>query len=101
MLDANDMANIDQQPIDSLRCLGQVSKRMLAEADINNVGQLKELGAAEAYLRVSFFNHKKISLNLLYAMHAGLLDMSWPAISKDMREKWREELEIIKDGDNE
>ncbi len=85
--------DIDNKPVSALRCLGPVSVRLLAEAGIDTVGDLKELGAAEAYLRASFANPEKISLNLLYALHAGLMDLRWPAITLEMRDMWKQELE--------
>lgn len=90
------LLHIDNKPVSALRCLGPVSVKLLAEADIDTVGDLKELGPAEAYLRVSFAHPKKISLNLLYAMHAGLIDMSWPSITLEMREAWKQEVEELK-----
>ncbi len=83
----------DNRSIDKLRCLGPVSVRLLAEAGIDTIGDLKELGATEAYLRVKFTSPKNVSLNLLYALHAGLLDIPWPAISLEMRNAWKQELE--------
>ena len=88
--------SIDSQPVSALRCLGPVSVRLLGEAGIDSVGELKELGACEAYLRASFASPKKISLNLLYALHAGLLDIPWPTITANMRAAWVTELEKVK-----
>ena len=88
--------DIDNKPVSALRCLGAVSVEYLAEADIETVGDLKEAGPAEAYLRACFVSPKKISLNLLYALHAGLLDLPWSAITPEMRDKWLQELEKVK-----
>ena len=88
--------DIDNQPVSALRCLGPVFVRLLGDAGVDNIGELKEIGAAEAYLRASFVCPKKISLNLLYALHAGLLDMPWPAITPQMRAAWISEMEKVK-----
>lgn len=69
-------------PVLSLRNLGQKSALMLAEAGIRTVGELRALGAVRAYLRVKSLRPKSASLNLLWAIAAGLEDRDWRALSK-------------------
>ena len=64
-------------PVASLRNLGSKSAMMLAEAGISTVGELRALGAVRAYLRVKSMRPKLASLNLLWAIAAGLDDRDW------------------------
>ena len=50
---------------------------MLNEAGIATLGELHELGAVKAYMRVKSFRPKFASLNLLWALAAGLEDRDW------------------------
>ena len=50
---------------------------MLAEAGIRTLDELEELGAVRAYLRVKQIRPKFASLNLLWALAAGLEDRDW------------------------
>ena len=69
-------------PVASLRNLGPKSAMMLAETGIRTVGELRTLGAARAYLRVKSLRPKSASLNLLWAIAAGLEDRDWRELSK-------------------
>lgn len=66
----------------SLRNLGPKSALMLAEAGIRTIDELRELGAARAYLRVKALRPKSASLNLLWALAAGLEDRDWRGLGK-------------------
>ena len=55
---------------------------MLAEAGIHDLDELKELGAVRAYMRVKSLRPKSASLNLLWALAAGLDDRDWRELSK-------------------
>lgn len=65
--------NEDRMPVARLRNLGPKSAWMLAEAGIRTIAELRLLGAAKAYRRVQ----DKASLNLLWAIAAGLADRDW------------------------
>ena len=64
-----------------LRNLGPASCKMLEAAGIRNVEHLRALGPALAFLHVQKKGHA--SLNLLYAMAAGLEDRDWRDLSAD------------------
>jgi DNA transformation protein and related proteins len=72
---------IDSHPVGSLRNLGPKSARMLIEAGVLTVGELRRLGPVKAYARVKALAPKRASLNLLWAMAAGLDDRDWRALS--------------------
>ena len=63
-------------PTGRLRGVGPTTARMLREVEIESVEALREIGAVQAYLRLRF-RFERLSLNALYALHAGLLDRDW------------------------
>ena len=67
----------------SLRNLGPKSDAMLAEIGIETVDQLRALGAVEVYSRLKFALGDRVSLNALWAIHAGLQDQHWQRISPE------------------
>ena len=69
--------------VSSLRNLGPKSAMMLAESGIRTLDELRELGAARAYVRVKALRPKAVSLNLLWAIAAGLEDRDWRELSKE------------------
>lgn len=54
---------------------------MLAEAGIRTIGELRELGAVKAYVRVKAIRKRGASVNLLWSMAAGLEGRHWRDIS--------------------
>lgn len=68
----------DLLPVAGLRNLGPKSARLLAEAGVRTIAELRLLGAAKAYRRVK----GRASLNLLWAMAAGLEDRDWRTITE-------------------
>lgn len=71
--------NEDRLPVAQLRNLGPKSALMLAEAGIRTIAELRALGAVKAYRRVK----GKASLNLLWAIAAGLADRDWRDLDED------------------
>lgn len=71
--------NEDRLPVAHLRNLGPKSAVMLAEAGIRTVAELRLLGAVKAYRRVK----AKASLNLLWAIAAGLEDRDWRDLDEE------------------
>ena len=78
-----------------LRNLGPASARMLAEAGVTTLAELQQLGAVRAYRRVSQLQHGKASLNLLWALAAGLQDRDWRSLSRDEKDSLRRELRAM------
>jgi TfoX/Sxy family transcriptional regulator of competence genes len=56
---------------------------MLREAGISTIEELRVLGAVKAYARVKALQPKAASLNLLWAIAAGLEDRDWRELDKD------------------
>ena len=61
--------------------LGPQSQAMLARAGIRTVEQLRELGAAAAYVRTKRVDCRA-SLNLLWAMESALTGEPWQQVAK-------------------
>lgn len=68
--------NGDAAPIEALRNLGPKSGAMLRQVGIATIGALRNAGAVGAYLRVQAI-WAGASLNLLWALVAGLQDRDW------------------------
>lgn len=79
-------------PIESLPNLGPASSRWLREAGIDSVSQLRKLGAIEAYLLVKR-RQPKASLNLLWALAAGLEGRDWRALTDQEKTALKQTLE--------
>jgi predicted flap endonuclease-1-like 5' DNA nuclease len=70
--------------ISMLRNLGPASARMLADAGITTLVQLRRLGSVAAYVRARRAN-RGASLNLLYALEGALQGMHWRAVRRGRR----------------
>ena len=71
------------EDIEHVRNLGPKSAWVLKEAGIETQTALRELGAVEAYRRVKFQFPRFASLNLLWALEAGLRDIDWRALTAE------------------
>ena len=74
-----------------MRNLGPKSAIMLAEAGIATLDELKELGAVRAYLRVKTLHPKSVSLNLLWALAAGIEGRDWRDLQPEEKAALRAE----------
>lgn len=82
--------------VSALRNLGPKSAMILAEAGIRTLGELRELGAVRAYLRVKSLRPKSASLNLLWALAAGLEDRDWRELTKNEKDKLTAEARALR-----
>lgn len=80
------------EPIENLRNLGLASAAWLREVEITTIGELARLGPALAYRLVNQAQ-SKVSLNLLWAMAAGLSDRDWRDLTEEEKESLRKEVE--------
>lgn len=78
--------------IESLPNLGPKSSRWLREAGITTVGQLESLGPVVAY-RLVKQHQPAASLNLLWALAAGLQGKDWRELTEAERRQLRQEVE--------
>lgn len=84
------MTNDD--PIESLLNLGPMSGQWLREAGITTVAELQRLGPVVAY-RLVKQRQPKASLNLLWALAAGLDAKDWRELTEATKKRLRKEAE--------
>ena len=80
-------------PIEKLRNLGPRSARWLMQAGIETEADLRCLGAAGAYQRVRLLSPDGVSLNLLYALQAALMDIHWMQLPAEIKADLRRQIE--------
>ncbi len=73
---------------------GLKSQQMLAQAGIQTIEQLRELGAVRAYLQVKRSGVNS-SLNILWAMEGALSGRHWQEVAKHDRLRLLLELEDV------
>ena len=78
-------------PIENLRNLGPASAAWLREVGITTIGELERMGAEAAY-RLVKQHQPKASLNLLWALAAGLADRDWRELSEEQKEELRRQV---------
>lgn len=79
-------------PIESLLNLDPKSGQWLREARINTIADLERLGPVVAY-RVVKQRQPKASLNLLWALAAGLKGQDWRELTEATKKRLRKEVE--------
>jgi DNA transformation protein len=79
------------EPIDNLPNLGPTSASWLRDAGIKTITDLERFGPVAAY-RLVKQKFPQASLNLLWALEAGLLGKDWRELSDEAKERLSEEL---------
>lgn len=79
-------------PIESLHNLGPKSRQWLRDAGITTISELERLGPVVAY-RLVKRHQPKASLNLLWAMVAGLEGKDWRELTEATKNRLRKEAE--------
>lgn len=77
----------------AMRNLGPASARMLVEAGVRSVDELRAIGAVEAFRRVLFARGGRSTAVLLWALHDALTDQRWDRIPDDEKARLRAALE--------
>ena len=80
------------EPIENLRNLGPTSGVWLREVGITTIAELERLGPTLAF-RLVKSKQPKASLNLLWALAAGLQDCDWREVSVQEKERLRRDAE--------
>lgn len=75
------------EPINNLRNLGATSAAWLRDVGILTRSDLDRFGPAMAF-RLVKQRQPTVSLNLLWAMAAGLEDRDWRELSKEEKDRW-------------
>jgi DNA transformation protein len=78
--------------LSSLRNIGKTSEGWLNEVGIYTVDDLRQVGVIEAYCRLKAAFPDTVSLNVLYSIEAGLLDMDWRAIPDERKAELRAQI---------
>jgi DNA transformation protein len=73
--------------------IGPKSKQLLADVGIHPIDDVVELGVVATYKRVKAAYPEKVSLNLLYALQAALLDLPWNELPPDIKEELKQQVE--------
>jgi DNA transformation protein and related proteins len=74
--------------------LGQKSARGLRAVGVNTIGDLEALGPLEVYARV-VISGQQPSLNLLWAMVAGLRGAHWNSLTRAERDALKAQVEAL------
>jgi hypothetical protein len=69
---------------------------MLAEAGIRTLDELEALGAVKAFARVKALRPNSASLNLLWALAAGLEDRDWRDLTADEKAALSAEVRLLR-----
>lgn len=77
--------------IENLRNLGPASAAWLREIGVTTIGELERMGAVVAY-RLVKQQQPRASLNLLWAVAAGLAERDWRDLTDEQKEKLRREV---------
>jgi DNA transformation protein len=82
-------------PLQALSGLGPVTEGRLRELGIETLGELRAIGAVEAYRRLKFMMPKQVSLNALYALEAVLRGCHWLHLPPDVKSALQAEAQAI------
>lgn len=76
-----------------MKNIGPKSKEWLAAVGVRTLDDVAGLGAVETYKRVKAACPEKVSLNLLYALQAALLDLPWNELPPDIKDELKRQVE--------
>ncbi len=82
-------------PVDTLPGIGPVTQGWLKEAGIRTEGELRAIGAVEAYRRLKFMLPRQVTLNALYALEASLSGRHWLDLSPDVKTALQQQARTI------
>lgn len=80
-------------PIEDLRNLGPKTGQLLRDVGVATIEDLRKIGPVEAYYRLKSLSPQNVSLNALWAMQAGLLDIHWQQLPTEIKSELRRALE--------
>ena len=82
-------------PIDTLPGIGPVTRGWLEDAGIRTAGELRSMGAVEAYRRLKFMLPRRVNLNALYALEAALRGCHWLDLPQDVKTALQQQAKAI------
>lgn len=92
------MASSDNRAFDELAALpslGQTSARMLIDAGVADVEDLRRLGPIECYRRLRFFHGKRVTINFVYAMECAIHGLDWRLLSGERKAELKAEARAV------
>ena len=75
--------------------IGPVTQGWLTEVGIQTVGELRSMGAVEAYRRLKFMLPRQVSVNALYALEASLRGCHWLDLTPDVKAALQQEARTV------
>ena len=72
--------------------MGPKSSEWLASVGVHTWDDVVNLGVVETYKRVKAAYPEKVSLNLLYALQAALLDLPWNELPPDIKDELKQQV---------
>lgn len=78
-----------QRPKSSIRNMGPKSTKWLNEIGVSTLQDIERLGSVEVYIRLKRIR-PRVSLVLLYALEAALLDLHWNRLPGSVKAELRE-----------
>ncbi len=78
--------------LESARNLGPKSARLLREAGIASLEDLRAIGPVAAYCRLKFTDARSVSLNMLWALHGAVKDRDWRDLAPQTKARLRAEV---------
>ena len=78
--------------LSQLKNIGPKSGEWLTSVGITTAEQLELIGSVNAYQMVKAAYPMEVSLNLLYAFEATLLNLDWKELPEDIKDKLKAQL---------
>ena len=75
--------------IEEMRNLGAATAKMLADVGVHREGDLRRIGAVDAYHRLKFRFGRQVTIIALYAMEAALRGCDWRSLDPETKERLR------------
>lgn len=72
--------------IEEMRNLGAATAKMLADVGVHREGDLRRIGAVDAYHRLKFRFGRQVTIIALYAMEAALRGCDWRSFDPETKE---------------
>lgn len=73
--------------VEHLKNIGETTAQWLHDAGIHTKADLEDIGVVMAYKVVQHQRPQKVNIMLLYALQGALMDMSWSALSPELKEQ--------------
>jgi DNA transformation protein and related proteins len=83
-----------ETPVNRLKNLGPKSRVWLEAIGITSLEQIEQVGVVEVYLRLKAQFPQQVSLNMLYALQAALLNIHWNALPPEMKTELRAQVNL-------